>query len=278
VKPSKLLLLCAGLACAEAAEPGVIGTDTALDRFVCPTEKFSRIGQIESDDLDEVSGVLSLNGELWVHNDSGDSARVFVLDRTGGLKRTIELNVAAVDIEDISVGPGPDGQDWIWLADVGNNQRNRNEVALYGLDPASSGTVDPTVKTLHWDDPQNVEAFFFDPNGQAWFLTKGTPVQLVKVQEQLEVVADLTELGGPLAKVQYITGADRVGDSLAVRAYGNVFLFPWLGSALNTVQGDPCRPDGPGELQGEAIGIAPDGLFSIPEGNRPPVHFLPWVP
>jgi hypothetical protein len=45
---------------------------------------------------------------LWVHNDSGDSARLFALSLTGAHKRSFSLPTSKhVDWVDISLGPGP---------------------------------------------------------------------------------------------------------------------------------------------------------------------------
>ena len=44
------------------------------------------LGEIESDDIQEASGIVSsLTNEnvIWTHNDSGDSNRIFAMDTTG---------------------------------------------------------------------------------------------------------------------------------------------------------------------------------------------------
>ena len=73
-----------------------------------------RVCELQDRGIAEASGIAPSRanaGCYYVHNDSGDSARVFLIDREGRTRLTIRLKgAAAVDYEDISVAPG--GEDW----------------------------------------------------------------------------------------------------------------------------------------------------------------------
>lgn len=93
------------------------------------------IGKIENKEINEMSGIARSSknpGAYWVHNDSGDSARIFAISRKGaslGSGSGYKLDGAVnLDWEDIAV----DG-DTIYVADTGNNLNFRKELTVYAL-------------------------------------------------------------------------------------------------------------------------------------------------
>ena len=85
-------------------------------------------------DLKEVSGIVlsrSQPGVIWAHNDSGNAPKVyaFLLGASSltplGVVDLSALKKFDSDWEDISIGKGPDGSDWIYISDTGNNDFNR---------------------------------------------------------------------------------------------------------------------------------------------------------
>lgn len=106
------------------------------------------LGNIASPDIIETSGIAASReneGVLWLHNDSGDSARVFAIDRGGALLGTYALDGAqAIDWEDMAIGPGPDeGVDYLHLADIGDNDAIRDEIAVYRVPEPDAPSRDP---------------------------------------------------------------------------------------------------------------------------------------
>ena len=89
------------------------------------------VGTISSSWLNETSGIVgsrSLPGTLWVHNDSGDSARFFAIGTTGALQGQFSLqNATATDWEDIAIGPKSGGGNYLYLGDIGDNSANRRK-------------------------------------------------------------------------------------------------------------------------------------------------------
>lgn len=81
--------------------------------------------------LAENSGLLvSPQGRLWLHNDSGDSAKLYEMDTFGGIQQTILVQgVQAVDWEDIT----QDTHGQVYVGDFGNNNNNRQNLVIYQL-------------------------------------------------------------------------------------------------------------------------------------------------
>lgn len=91
--------------------------------------------------LDELSGIAvsrSQPGVFYVHNDSGDSSRFFAIGGDGSLKEIFyykgepSLSLGVRDVEDITIGPGPDSSaDYIYLGDIGDNFARREYITVY---------------------------------------------------------------------------------------------------------------------------------------------------
>ena len=146
-------------------------------------------GKIADDQINELSGIVSsrrTTGVWWVHNDSGDSARLFAIGNDGRSLGEFRLAGAkATDWEDIGIGPGPKaGVAYLYVADIGDNAEARLSVQLYrvpepAVDPAkpapSPRTLDggETLTLTYPDGPHNAEAFFVDPKtGRLYIVSK----------------------------------------------------------------------------------------------------------
>jgi len=115
----------------------VIALWPATAAALCPDYATSHlVGRLNETLLNETSGVVASRqnpGVFWAHNDSGDSARVFAFYiRCGKAHSLGYFTVDGIsagntqDWEDISIGPGPDGRQWIYIGDFGNNGGWRN--------------------------------------------------------------------------------------------------------------------------------------------------------
>jgi len=76
--------------------------------------------------LHEASGLAASRqnpGYLWSHNDSGDKARLFLIDTLGNCRAQVTLQgVTNRDWEDIAIGPGPETDVvYLYVADIGDN-------------------------------------------------------------------------------------------------------------------------------------------------------------
>jgi hypothetical protein len=89
---------------------------------------------IRSKHLHELSGLVQSRRDpniLWGHNDSGDSSRLFAIDKTGkilGSPKGIEVKKARNhDWEDIA----QDARGNLYIADMGNNNNTRKDLGVY---------------------------------------------------------------------------------------------------------------------------------------------------
>ncbi len=84
------------------------------------------MGILDNPKIDEASGLamsITHPGMLWTHNDSGDKARLFLIDSLGKHQATLWLDgIENRDWEDLAVGPGPDStQSYIYVGEIGDN-------------------------------------------------------------------------------------------------------------------------------------------------------------
>jgi len=83
-----------------------------------------------SETLKESSGLIHLNNQLWTHNDSGDEAKLYQIDKeTGEILKSISITNATIhDWEDITYD-----DTHLYIGDFGNNFGNRRELKIYKI-------------------------------------------------------------------------------------------------------------------------------------------------
>lgn len=135
-------------------------------------------GLIEFYAINEASGIAASKKNinvLWIHNDSGDSARIFAINNEGehlGVY-TIE-NASNRDWEDIAVSPGPDAnENYIYIAEIGDNLAQYDLKYIYRVpEPVvnanqlpvnvSLGNAD-AIKYRYPDGSRDAETIMVDP-------------------------------------------------------------------------------------------------------------------
>ena len=250
---------------------------TACERLLAPVV----LGTVDSPDLDEISGVAlsrDHDGVLWAHEDSGSGPVLWALSLEGRVLDRIEVAAAAVDWEDLAVGPGPGG-DHVYIADTGDNDESRDAVALHRFPEPEVGAAAAAAETLvltYPDGPRDVEAMLVDPvTGDLYLIAKefGAEASLYRVPsgawETGTVVAD--RVGSvPVCLLSPVTGADVSPDGsvVVVRTYRSVLLFTRTErAALHEAFAVPgCAGPVPPEVQGEAVAWAAGGYLTIAEG------------
>ncbi len=83
-----------------------------------------------SDTINETSGIINLNGELWTIDDSGNPNAIYHFDKNSGIiLQTIYIsNAINYDWEEISADANN-----IYVGDFGNNNGNRTALAVYKI-------------------------------------------------------------------------------------------------------------------------------------------------
>lgn len=105
--------------------------------------------QIPSE-LPEASGVISLNNDFWLINDSGNDPIIYKLDSTGSIIHSIYIRGKNIDWEDLT----KDDQGNIYIGDFGNNENKRVDLKIYILpyEQLSYDTITPQVINFKYEN------------------------------------------------------------------------------------------------------------------------------
>ena len=249
-----------------------------------------RVAELADDRIREASGIAASRrtpGLYYIHNDSGDAARVFLVDREGTTVATLELTGAAHrDYEDIAIAPGASpGTFDVCVADIGDNAELRSEVAIYRfaeVDPADlseSAVSVPTTKFAfrYKDGPHNAEAFVVHPQtGDGYVLTKRSDgrsdVYLLAApwtaEERVTIprIATLRLPESVIPLLTIVTGADISPDGRRLSTRSYIGGWEWtLAAEVGPEQFTSIFDTAPvglrlaAEFQGEAIAYSADG-------------------
>jgi len=142
-------------------------------------------GILENKDITEASGMaafVSMPGRFWVHNDSGDSARLFVINETGGHVAEVRIKGAENrDWEDIATCTDPSTQQPVCIiADIGDNLARYDHGIIYLVhEPAGGIRKDTTLEIFrrlifrYPDGPRDAETLMADPvTGDVYIVSK----------------------------------------------------------------------------------------------------------
>lgn len=262
--------------------------------------------------MSEASGLVVLpDGRRVVHNDSGDSARYFVLDGCAVTAQVSLVGITARDWEDVGLGPAPGGGPLsLWFADTGNNRLVDRPVSLVVTPvpaPSAAGRLTAPATTYRLSLPRapaDIEALVVDRHGGGPALITKNPLGVAEILVPAGplVSTGIVPLrpagtfalsptgtpGGPvtglraLAAQVAVTGADLSPDGATLVARTYTDLYDWAVPADKASLGDrlaAATQRTPGRValvarhQGEGVGVTPDGRDAvlITEGDDPPV-------
>ncbi len=236
-------------------------------------------GKITNDEINEASGLVASAQQLglfWTHNDSGDAARIFLIDAAAKLRATYYLDgIVAHDWEDIGMMER-NGRSYLLVGDIGDNRGRRASVQVHLFEEPlandSVAFVDTipkariTTYVLQYENgPRDAESLFFDPIDKYLYLISKRELQVGIYRTALpEMPTDtlVLEKVGALPHT-FINGADISRDGSEVLAKNLLNVFYWrrrAGESMPQMLERPAlqlpyRP----EPQGEAIAFSPDG-------------------
>jgi hypothetical protein len=245
-------------------------------------DEAKQLGTITDKTLAELSGMTASRFSpdvYWVHNDSGDKARLYAIDAKGKLVSTVEVTGAKnKDWEDLASGPGADGKPALYIADTGNNSGERADLKIYRVrEPKLSGAKKATTETAeefpfrYPDGNHDCEAIFVDPtNGQIYLITKTLRSDCAVYRFPLPLKAGqsvvLEKVGGQkiksIAQLRMVTGAAVApdGSRVAIRTYFGAFEWQRTnGKGVATIfDHEPTVIKVPLMSQAEAIAYSAD--------------------
>ena len=287
IKPISLLFATTlfPLFAAESALLGQEGDQVTRNAAAIPFERY----MLESVDIHESSGLapsLLHPHLLYTHNDSGDSARIFGIDRYGKPRGEWELpGVIATDWEDMCALRWR-GAPHLLLADVGDNRANRHTCQLHIVrephGPAAQLQLVRTLEFQYEDGPHDCEAVAFDPlHNTVLLVAKRLPARstvyrltLDNRSDQLVATArQLTTLAIPL-----VTSLDisMDGRQCVAATYGAIYRYVREhGEAWDVAfRRSPERFIAPPRRQGEAVCFSLDGRYLFLTSEKRPTPLI----
>ena len=260
-------------------------TLTAVPASADPVERC----RISDKRINELSG-LAADGKNWyAMNDGGTKLTVYVLNKSCAVQRTITNSTDPFDVEDLA--RGADGT--LWLADTGDNRKQRETVALHALNPNGKSTL---YRLTYPDGPHDVEALLLDRNNVPYLVSKEpfgeakvyrpasklsspgpTPLEKVGAVSLRSTSTPGGPVGAGIGSVLVTGGAVNAdGTVVALRTYTEAYLFSAPdGDIAAALARKPVRVSLPNEEQGEAIAFDSDGsLLSGTEGKNSPIRAI----
>ncbi|RAI88506.1 hypothetical protein [Algoriphagus yeomjeoni] len=247
---------------------------SAQDEVIMSFGEGVPVATLKNDELDEISGLAISRvspGVIYVHNDSGGEAAVYLLDSLGGnLGKIVFLETENRDWEDIAIGPGSDGKNYIYVGEIGDNNAVHDEIVIYRVPEPTQVTsttqVLPEKRAIKYPGgSRDAESLMVDPiSGDIFIISKRDSVNTL-----YRLAADKFNGGQDeleeLIKLPFTssTAADISADGSQILVKNYLAIYYWKRNTGESVAEAMSRkptelPYSP-EPQGEAIGFRPDG-------------------
>ncbi|WBQ06608.1 hypothetical protein [Kribbella sp. CA-293567] len=265
----------AGAAGTSGAAPRATGSTAADPTPGAPKKLFS----IDDQRVDESSGLAKsakYDGIWWTVNDSGDTARVFGVDATGEVRVVLKFKAPVKDVEAIAV----DRDGVIYIADIGDNNRNREMIEVYTIPEPPELEDQEDVKFHRYDfeypdGPHDAETLLIQPETKRLYFvtkvkTKPGAFYAAPASASREGTNKLTKLADvPAGPYGFTDGTFMPdGKTVVLRTYIDVATMTWGDEpALVARAGTPVA-------QGESVAVGPSGsdLLVGSEGRSSPVY------
>lgn len=214
--------------------------------------------------ISESSGLVDLGDLMVTTNDSGDEARVFVVDsKTGRTVATTSFGAQVDDVEALA----PAGDSAVWVGDIGDNRTRRDSVRVFRV---PVGTGDQSVRAesfelVYPDGAHDAESMVYGPDSRLRIISKSLLGGRVYVApKNLDPDRPNRLVAGPRVDF-YATDAALFPDAehVLVRGYGGALILTFPGFKEVAQFGLPDQE------QGEGVSIGAKGRIRISsEGVR----------
>jgi len=246
----------------------------APEALPTPSSAVSEVGRIRAKGLDEASGLIASKSHpdiYWTHND-GDDGVLYAIHADGSLVGKRKVNAKFKDWEDIAA----DADGRLYLADVGNNSRERKHITVYRVDepdPNSPNEVEVTAtyRLAFPGEPFNCEGLFIFGD-QGYVISKldrgeragvyRFPLLETKKHRVLEKVCDL-RITEPVTAADITTDGKR----LAVLSERTLSVFVIDGDVKTAADAKPRQFTIP-PIQAEGCCFNAEGVLVIAESGE----------
>lgn len=248
------------------------------------------IGEVMATGLDELSGLAASRknpGIHWTHNDKGGQNAVFAIEETGEWRGTwILQGIAANDLEDIAIGPGPGDELYVYVGDTGNNNLNREFHSIHRFVEREVSRSGPPTTTVMTD----FETLFYRYPDDLRYDAETLLVDPVTA----DVVLVTRDRQGTGFSTVWLIDADSPWDGSIVEPVliGSIFLPGGL-----QIKGGDVSPDGQWvalvhhrnatgsteirihqRVEGENFAFNPGACRVVPHPNTPQTEAVAWRP
>ncbi|HEX4905421.1 MAG TPA: hypothetical protein VFU93_08215 [Acidimicrobiales bacterium] len=247
----RLVLAAVGLAALSSWTPAHAATyEPGIDLFAFDDARIT-----------ESSGIVASSvrdGVYFTHNDSGDAPRFFAVDDRGCTLASYDLAGFDVesfkdshDVEDIARGPFA-GTSSLWLADIGDNNHRRSDIAVLRVDepqsnasavrasdtcptPAAAVVTATTYRLAYPDTPHDAETLLADPaTGQLFIVTKTPLGQASVYAAPLALRADAVNVLELVGSIVFPPSATYDRDPATIPGAGQQNAFDVAGRLMST--------------------------------------------
>jgi hypothetical protein len=258
-------------------------------------QKGKKLAVLSNKKLEEASGLAASKtnpGLLWTHNDSGNGADVFLIDKDLNINLTCTLKgISNRDWEDITVGPGPvEGRSYVYVADIGDNFAQYQLKYIYRfveptLDQAAKQITITDFDTLIFQLPaerKDTETLMINPTTKDLYVVskREQPVHIYEIKFPYEKSDTLTATDIGTLPLTGIVGGDFSADGKEILLKNYVNIFYWNNKAAKPVaeifKESPQIVNYTEEPQGEAITWARDGsgFYTLSEKKKKEDSYL----
>ena len=266
-------------------------------------------GSIANTEITESSGLAASKCQpnvYWTHNDSGDDAYIYAMNKSGGRLGTWKIpNAENLDWEDIALFKDNAGKCFIYIGEIGDNQSKRDVHIIYRIrepkvsapkvsaDEASSAKQQPriteqadTIRFTYPDSKHNAETLLVHPTtADIYIVTKrvsgpaGVYRLKSKFDDGIEVIAQkVADISMPAVPNGFVTGGDISPDGryavICDYAAAYEFTLPENSTNFDDIwQQTPESIDVGNREIGEAVCYTPDGgsIVLTSEGKNAPI-------
>ena len=244
-------------------------------------------GEIENQQINEASGLaVGINNPdmLWTHNDSGDAARIFLLDQYGKFKAEYTFpKITNRDWEDMSSGPGPDPKkNYLYIAEMGDNKAVHEIKYIYRFEepdfknPNREIADVDVISFIFPDGKRDAESMIVDPQTKdIYILSKREQIIGIYKMPYPQSTTDIITLEKVGTLPYFNTVAMDItidGKEIITKTYDTVFYWERKDGATieETLMSTPEIVPYIIEPQGEALGWKKDGsgFFTLSEEPR----------